>query len=107
MININRPSYPSCLNFSIHSVPAGPGTKVQYYFSIKFDNKITKLPLPITMNVRLFSGLRLVNDFTSFWFSSKHFLADTFTLPLATEILKLGILSKPGKSSISPICKKK
>lgn len=54
------------------------------------------------MNVRLFSGLRLVNGFTNFEFSRAHFLAVTFTLPLATETLKLGILSKPGKSSISP-----
>jgi hypothetical protein len=59
------------------------------------------------MNVRLFSGLYLVNGLTIFEFSSANFLADTFTLPLATETLKLGILSKPGKSSMSPIYKKK
>jgi len=58
------------------------------------------------MNVRLFSGLRLVNGFTNLAFSSAHLLADTFTLPLVTETLKLGILSKPGKSSMSPIHKK-
>jgi len=60
----------------------------------------------MTMNVRLFSGLRLVNGFTNLAFSSAHLLADTFTLPLVTETLKLGILSNPGKSSMSPIYKK-
>lgn len=59
----------------------------------------------MTMNVRLSSGLRLVNGFTNFEFSRAHFLADTFTLPLATDTLKLGILSKPGKSSMSPMFK--
>jgi len=105
VININRPSYPSCLNFSTHSVPAGPRGIVQYKISILIVDKITKLPLPITINVCLFSGLRLVNGFTNFAFSRAHFLADTFTLPLVTETLKLGILSKPGKSSMSPIYK--
>lgn len=59
------------------------------------------------MNVRQFSELRLVNGLTNFGFSSAHFLADTFTFPLVTVTLKLGILSKPGKSSMSPIWKKK
>lgn len=54
------------------------------------------------MNVRLSSRLRFVNGLTNFGFSSLHFFADTFTLPLETVTLKLGILSNPGKSSISP-----
>lgn len=54
------------------------------------------------MNVRLSSGLRAVNDLTNFGFSSAHFFANTFTLPLLTVTLKVGILSKPGKSSMSP-----
>lgn len=61
----------------------------------------------MTRNVRLSSGLRLVNGFRTFEFSSIHFLADTLTLPLETVTLNLGILSNPGKSSMSPICKKK
>lgn len=59
------------------------------------------------MNVRLSSGSRLVNGFTNFEFSSVFLLADTFTLPLITVTLNFGILSKPGKSSISPMCNKR